>query len=342
VPRDPEDRLMNRRALKAALRVPPAQPYDLVHIHTPFLAHYAAISAARHWRIPVVATCHTYFEDYLHHYLPVLPHAAGRWLARRFTTSQFRHVDAVIAPSEPLRDKLREYGVEAQIEVVPTGIPASRFTPGDGARFRRRYGIPADRRIVLIVGRVAHEKNLGFLLRMFARLSPTQPQALLVVAGEGPARESLAAQAAALNLGDNIRFVGNLDREYGLSDCYAAASVFVFASRTETQGLVLLEAMAQGCAVVSTACLGTRSVLGDDCGALVVPEDLSQFADAVATVLDDPLFAAAAGAQGRAWAERWSSRGLAGRVAELYAEVCKRAGRRAPLTAAGGVPLQQQ
>ncbi|HEV7631791.1 MAG TPA: glycosyltransferase [Steroidobacteraceae bacterium] len=328
VPRDPEDRLMNRRALQAALLEAPAQPYDLVHIHTPFLAHYAAIRAARHWRIPVVATCHTYFEDYLHHYLPVLPHAAGRWLARRFTTSQFRHVDAVIAPSEPLRDKLREYGVQAQIEVVPTGIPASRFVPGDGARFRRRHDIPAGRRIVLIVGRVAHEKNLGFLLRMFAQLSPSQPKALLVVAGEGPAREALASQAATLGLTDNIRFVGNLDREQGLNDCYAAASVFVFASRTETQGLVLLEAMAQGCAVVSTACLGTRSVLGEGCGALVVPEDLSLFADAVGKVLNDPLLAAAASTQGRAWAEGWSSRGLAGRVAELYAEVCKRAVRR--------------
>ncbi|MEP7312494.1 MAG: glycosyltransferase [Pseudomonadota bacterium] len=342
VPRDPEDRLMSRSALRAALLATPAQPYDLVHIHTPFLAHYAGVQAARHWRVPVIATCHTYFEDYLHHYLPVLPHAAGRWLARRFTNSQFRQVDAVIAPSEPLRDKLREYGVAARIEVVPTGIPASRFTPGDGARFRRRHGIAAERPIVLIVGRVAHEKNLGFLLRMFARLSALQPRALLVVAGEGPARGSLAAQATALNLGDNIRFVGNLDREQGLSDCYAAASAFVFASRTETQGLVLLEAMAQGCPVVSTACLGTRSVLAEGCGALVVPEDIEQFAQAVATVLDDPLLGASAGAQGRSWAERWSSRGLAGRVAELYAEVCRRAGERAPRTTVGRFPLQQQ
>ena len=328
VPRDPEDRLMMRRALQAALLETPAQPYDLVHIHTPFLAHYAAIRAARHWRIPVVATCHTYFEDYLHHYLPVLPHVAGRWLARRFTLSQFRNVDAVIAPSEPLRDKLCEYGVQTRVEVVPTGIPAARFTAGDAARFRSSHDIPAGRPIVLIVGRVAHEKNLGFLLSMFARVLVAQPNALLIVAGEGPARESLISQARSLGLGDNIRFVGNLDRNQGLNDCYAAARVFVFASRTETQGLVLLEAMAQGCAVVSTACLGTRSVLGEGCGALVVPEDLSLFADAVGAVLSDPLVAAAAGARGRAWAEGWSARGLAGRVAELYAEVCKRDARR--------------
>jgi glycosyltransferase involved in cell wall biosynthesis len=321
VPRDPEDRLMSWRALNAALRARPPVPYDVVHVHTPFLAHYAGQRAARDWGVPLVATCHTYFEDYLHHYLPLLPHALGRSLARRFTRSQFEHVDAVIAPTQPLLEALRGYGVQAPIHVIPTGMPADRFVRGDGARFRREHGIEPQRPVVLILGRVAFEKNLSFLLRMFVRVRQRVPEALLVVAGEGPARASLEREAGTLGIAAATRFVGNLDRERGLSDCYAAADAFVFASRTETQGLTLLEAMAQGTPVVSTACLGTRSVLGADCGARVVAEDAEDFAVAVADVLAHPAQARELSVQGVTWARRWSSRGMAWRLAELYAEL---------------------
>jgi glycosyltransferase involved in cell wall biosynthesis len=134
-----------------------------------------------------------------------------------------------------------------------------------------------------------------------------------------------------------VRFVGNLDRETELNDCYAAADVFVFASRTETQGLVLLEAMAQGCAVVSTACLGTRSVLTAESGVQVVDEREPDFASAVVEVLRNPARARGMGEKGRAWAGRWSSRSMALRMSELYHEV--RSERRSgPQAICTGVP----
>ena len=102
------------------------------------------------------------------------------------------------------------------------------------------------------IGRVAHEKNIGFLVQVLQRVLTQAPQAMLVIAGEGPAREGLRAQVAALGLAASVHFAGYLARDTELLDCYAAADAFVFASRTETQGLVLLEAMAQGAAVVST------------------------------------------------------------------------------------------
>ena len=110
---------------------------------------------------------------------------------------------------------------------------------------------------------------------MFVRLRARRPDALFVIAGEGPAREHLAKLARELGVDDAVRFIGYLDRSTELPDCYAAGDAFVFASRTETQGLVLLEAMAQGTPVVSTAELGTRSILTPDCGAFVVPEEES-------------------------------------------------------------------
>ena len=335
VPGDPEDRRMRWSALQAVLAAIEPGECDLVHVQTPFLAHYAGVRHARRLGIPVVETYHTFFEEYLHHYVPLLPRPLGRWVARAVTRSQCAAVDALVAPSEPMRAKLAEYGVRTPVHVIPTGLPEERFRRGDGARFRLQHGLPAGRPLLLYVGRVAHEKNIGFLLTSLVEVRSTHPEAMLVIAGEGPARAALVAQAQRLGLAPDVAFVGYLDRERGLADCYAAASVFVFASRTETQGLVLLEAMAQGCAVVSTAHLGTASILVPGCGAHVAPDDTSAFAQAVAQVLDDPETAARMGVQARQYAHGWSSLACASRLADCYARLCAdHAGRAAAVAGA--------
>jgi glycosyltransferase involved in cell wall biosynthesis len=321
VPRDPEDRRMKWGALRAALAPLAAEHFDLVHIHTPFIAHYAGVSFARRSRIPVIATYHTFFEEYLHHYVPLLPRSLGRSLARRFTRSQCSQLDAIVVPSEPMRQLLLEYGVSTRTQVIPTGLPADRFVPGDGARFRARYGIAGDRPLLLYVGRVAHEKNIEFLLHSFVVLRRARPDAMLAIAGEGPARAHLQSLAVQLGIAPQLHFIGYLEREHALADCYAAADVFVFASRTETQGLVLLEALAQGRPVVSTAILGTASILQPGCGARVAPEKADVFAQTVLDILDDPQRAAKLSAQARTYAQSWASANMAWRLAELYREL---------------------
>jgi len=318
VPKDPEDRRMRWGSLTRVLDSIPRGHVDLVHIQTPFVAHYAAARFARKTGLPCVATYHTFFEEYLHHYVPVLPRRIGRFLARSFTRSQCADVQALIAPSDPMRDVLLEYGVSTPIHVLPTGLPADRFNPGDAQRFRAQAGIPADRPLVTYVGRVAHEKNIEFLVKVFAEVRHTVPRAMLVIAGEGPARESLRQMVARLGLERDVHFAGYLDRNTGLLDCYAAANVFVFASRTETQGLVLLEAMAQGAPVVSTAELGTRSILKPGCGALVVEEQLQAFSAAVGEVLQNEDLRNDLAERGRIYARTWSSAIMARRLADLY------------------------
>jgi glycosyltransferase involved in cell wall biosynthesis len=221
-----------------------------------------------------------------------------------------------------MRAVLADYGVTTPIHVLPTGLPADRFRDGDGAAFRAREGIAAERPLVTYVGRVAHEKNIAFLLEMFTQVLRVVPQAVLVIAGEGPARAALAARVHALGLDASVHFAGYLPRERELLDCYAAADVFVFASRTETQGLVLLEAMAQGTPVVSTAELGTRSILVPASGALVVPEQSDAFAAAVVRVLADPGLREGLATRGRAYARTWSSALMAQRLAALYGQLC--------------------
>jgi len=318
VPRDPEDRRMSWRALTRALDALADGAFDLVHIQTPFIAHYAGVRCARRAGVPCVATYHTFFEEYLHHYLPVMPRPVSRLLARSFTRSQCAAVQALIAPSEPLRAVLEDYGVRTPIHVLPTGLAPDRFRSGDGRAFRAAAGIDAGRPLVTYIGRVAHEKNIGFLLQMFGAVLKSVPDALLVIAGEGPAREALRSEVATRGLTAQVHFAGYLERDGALLDCYAAADVFVFASRTETQGLVLLEAMAQGVPVVSTAELGTRSILPGS-GALIVPEEREAFAAAVVRVLGDAQLRADMALRGRAHARAWSSAAMARRLAEIYA-----------------------
>jgi 1,2-diacylglycerol 3-alpha-glucosyltransferase len=318
VPRDPEDRLLKWRPLMRWADSLRPDAVDVVHIQTPFVAHYAGLRLARRLGCPVVETYHTYFEHYLHHYVPGIPAPLTRMLARRMTVSQCDAVQAVISPSRQMADALREYGVRTPIEVLPTGLPPSAFGAGNGTAFRLQFGIPSQRPLVTFVGRVAHEKNIDFLLQMLVELRRRVPDVLMVVAGEGPAEQHLRALSSRLDLDANLLFIGYLERTRGLLDCYRAADAFVFASRTETQGLVLLEAMAQGTPVVSTAVMGTVDVLAGAGGAVVVPEEIDAFAAAVAGVLRDPRRREELSRCAREDAARWASKVMAERLLRLY------------------------
>src|SRR5258707_1158694 len=327
VPRDPEDRIMSLGGLRQALAALTRGKFDVVHIHTPFLAHYAGLRFAREQGTPVVATYHTLFEEYLHHYVPLLPRKITGGLARRFSRSQCNQLDAVIAPSQAMQQALLTYGISSRIEILPTGLPAERFQAGDGNAFRRRHGAEQERPLPLVLGRTAHEKNIGFLLEMMLELRKRSPDALLLIAGEGPAAHSLRAQATRLGLDGRVRFLGYFDRGGELQDCYSAADVFVFSSLTETQGLVLLEAMAQGVPVVAIPRMGTIDILGPGLGCRHAPNDRKGFAEVVSGLLADGSARSALGAQARQYAETWASIKMAQRLAALYASLAPTAPR---------------
>jgi glycosyltransferase involved in cell wall biosynthesis len=320
---DPEDRILTPRATQRAC-MDIARRCEVLHVQTPFVAHWIGVKVARQLGMPVLETYHTFFEEYLHHYLPLLPAFVARGFARSLSRRQCNAVDAVVAPSEQLAEVLRAYGVTRPVHTIPTGLDLREFEGGDGVAFRARHGIAADRPLMLLVGRVAHEKNIGFLLQVLAEVRRSVPNVLFVVAGEGPALASLRRIVSKDGLDQSVLFVGYLDRRAALLDCYRAADVFVFASRTETQGLVLLESLALGVPVVSTAVLGTKEVLRDAAGAIVVPEDVHEFAAAVIGVLTEPQLRAKLASVARAFVEkRWSSAEMARRLLELYGEVVR-------------------
>lgn len=318
LPFDPEDRLMRWRDLRVASRQAAGAGVDLIHIQTPFAAHYAGLRLARELRIPVIATYHTHFEEYIQHYLPLLPRPWLKALARRVARHQCDELDAVVVPSPAMRDTLLEYGVKSPLRVLPTGIPVAQFANGDGARFRARHAIPADRPVALFVGRVAHEKNIGFLLQAMTYALWQRPDLILVIAGEGPALASLQHQVTELRIDHHVRFVGYLDRKQELPDCYAAASVFAFASRTETQGLVLLEAMAAGLPVYAIAHLGTTSIVAPQRGAVAAPEEPESFGRGLAALVSNTTALASLAREGQEFAREWSAPERARELAALY------------------------
>lgn len=319
---DPEDRMMRPRSLAQRLGILRSWKLDLVHVQTPFVAHYAGLRLARRLGVPCVETYHTFFEEYLFHYLPILPKNAWRAVARQFSRRQCNQLDGLVVPSRAMHEILVQYGVRTRMRVIPTGMPGDAFQQGDGAAFRARHGIGPDQPALVFVGRVAFEKNIEFLLHVTHELKrTTHADIALIVAGEGPARNRLQRLGTTLGLEANLRFVGYLARGAELSGCYQAGDAFVFASRTETQGLVLLEAMSLGVPVVSTAVMGTRDILAAKRGALVAEEDVMHFAAQVRRLLDDAELRRRLGEEGRAYAGQWTARSLAETLLAFYRDL---------------------
>jgi glycosyltransferase involved in cell wall biosynthesis len=318
---DPEDRILRWGRIRAHRQRLQAAGFDLVHIHTPFIAHYAGLALARWLRLPVIESYHTFFEQYLDKYVPLVPSSWLRLMARRFSAAQCNDVDALAVPSLAMLEILQGYGIRTPAEVVPTGIDLKQFSGGDGARFRKAWDIAADRPLLVHAGRLAFEKNCDFLLRMLVHVKAEVPDVLLLIAGEGPARKQLEALVRRLDLGEQVRFIGYLDRDGSLEDFYAAGDAFVFASRTETQGLVLLESKALGTPVVSTAIMGTREVLRAGEGCLIAEDDEADFAAKCVRLLTDRALRDELSAKAVSYAQGWSSTAMAHRMLGLYARV---------------------
>jgi glycosyltransferase involved in cell wall biosynthesis len=231
---------------------------DIIHAHHPFLLGDTALRIASKKNVPVVFTHHTRYEDYTH-YVP-FDSPALKELAINLSTEFANLCDAVIAPSESLAKLIRKRGVTVPIRVVPTGIDVQAFARGQGARCRQRFNIPARAFVVGHVGRLAPEKNLGYLAKAVALFVQGTPGACFLVVGGGPAEATIKAVFAKQGVADRLVLAGKRTGR-ALTDAYNAMDGFAFASFTETQGMVLTEAMAAGCPVVALRAPGVREVM---------------------------------------------------------------------------------
>lgn len=276
-----------------------------------------ALYWARLHRIPHVHTYHTFWAKYVH-YAGLAAPLFARWVHWR-THSYCNQCQRVIAPSAALRDHISAAGVRVPIEVIPTGTDFRvRHTPRPREQVRRELRIPPGRRVLGFVGRMAAEKNIGFLLDALRELAAAGVDCHLVMVGDGPGRPELERKTDALRLRDRVSFTGYLPRERTF-DYYALSEVFLFPSLTETQGIVLLESMSAGTPVVAVSAMGVAELMADGRGGLTVePGDLSGFVAATRRLLADGALREAKAREGRAKAGEWSIEATTQRVLGCY------------------------
>jgi glycosyltransferase involved in cell wall biosynthesis len=253
---------------------------DVIHSHNPFLLGTTASRLAKSRNLPLVFTHHTLYERYTH-YVPGGDSTLMKRLAVRRATKYANSSDAVFAPSKSIADLLYERGVTVPIFEVPTGVRLADFGDGDGAGFRADFRIPADATVVGYVGRIAEEKNLDFLARALSGVLARAPDTFAAIVGDGPSRDAMREIFRARGVADRVRFTGTL-RDAALIAAYHALDVFAFASLTETQGLVLAEAMAAGVPVVALDAPGAREIVRDGANGRLLPAaDEAAFAEAI-------------------------------------------------------------
>ena len=231
---------------------------DVVHSHHPFLLGDTALLIAAAFDAPLVFTHHTMYEQYTH-YVPLDSPQLKRFVIQ-LATGYANLCDRVVAPSQSIAEVLEGRGVETAIEVIPTGVDVHRMAQGDGSAIRKRMNIPSDALVIGHTGRLAPEKNLQFLAEAVTEFVDCHPGTHFLVVGEGSSRSEIESVFKNSSLNTNLHFTGSLKGQ-DLVDSYHAMDIFTFASKSETQGMVLVEAMAAGVPVVALDAPGARDVI---------------------------------------------------------------------------------
>lgn len=291
----------------------------IIHSHHPFLLGDAALRAAWTRRAPLIFTHHTLYEQYTR-YVP-LDSEAWQRIAIQMATEYANLCTHVIAPSQSIAELLTKRGVTRPISVIPTGIDLARFGSGDGQRFRRRFGISPDALFIGHVGRLAGEKNLDYLARAVGKFLAQNGAAVLAVVGTGDQQDAIRQTVATAAEADRIVMTGNLSGQ-DLVEAYAAMDLFVFSSQSETQGLVLAEAMAARTPVLALDGPGVRDVVSEANG-LLLSADASEeaFAAALAELTRDRAALRKLGESARLAVAEYGLEACADRLLALYEQL---------------------
>ncbi len=258
---------------------------DIVHSHHPFLVGSIALRVSHALEIPIVFTHHTKYEDYTHNVS--LEGEFVRDFARNIATNYANTCDQVFAPSQSMRNEIIDRGVITRVDVVPTGVQTEFYRVGNGTKMRTELGISQDAFVVGHLGRLTKEKNVAFLAESvlnFLQRRNTLADTYFVVFGEGSASSLIENIFVKAGLRNKLIMAGSRNKTQ-LPDAYHCMDVFAFASQSETQGMVLTEAMASGVPVVAVDASGVRDVLRDRLNGRLLPkQSVESFADALSWI----------------------------------------------------------
>jgi glycosyltransferase involved in cell wall biosynthesis len=296
----------------------------LIHSHAMFGSGFVALGCAWRQGLPLIMTYHTLFEDYVH-YFPYLPARFVKWVNKILTRWMCHRCKLVIAPTPAIKSVLEGYGAKTRIEVLPTGLNDEVYAK-TGAK-KADYGVPEGTLLLSCAGRTGREKKMDLLIEALAQVDKELPPWKLVIAGDGPERANLQAQIETLGLKEKVQILGYIPRAKVL-DLMEASDLFAFPSVTETQGMVVIEAMGRGTPVLGADAMGVGWMMqkpgaqeGDARGGwLAKADDRDDLARLLKRVLNDAALREGKVAEAEAMAKAYSAAALNQRLANYYKE----------------------
>jgi len=297
---------------------------DVIHTYTEFSLGFLGKLLSKLYKIPMVHTYHTMYEDYVHYI------ANGRLIskkgAQRYSRVFCNRANTVIAPTDTTSEYLRNIGVKKPVHTIPTGLDFAPFNPSNFSekemvKTRAEVGLKPEDAVISVVGRVAKEKSLDVLVGMMPRLLTMVPNAKLLIVGDGPARKSLEAQAQKLGVQESVIFTG-LKPRADIGKYYVLGDVFATASTSETQGLTYLEAMAARVPVIIKKDPAFLGIVKHAETGFIFEED-HEAADTVAYVLKNPDIAKKVALNAYAAAQPLSAEVFGLKLETVYQEVVK-------------------
>lgn len=297
---------------------------DIIHSHQPYSLGDEAMKHARSLKIPLVFTYHIKYEDYSH-YIPLIPKSIAQSFIRKITTGYSNKSDAVIAPSSAIKKLLLDNGVNARIEIIPSGISISEFAKETGRReeLRSKYKIGPDDVVLITACRITEEKNVKFLIKAFNKIRKTCANAKFIIVGDGAVKKDLETMVNNFRLEKDVIFTGLVGKEEIIS-LYQASDIFVFASLTETQGLVAVEAMSAGIPAVAVKASGIEDMIVSGEDGILTSNDVDEFSSAAAKVINDRDLRKRLSDQARISSKKFTIELWTERIVKLYSSLIKK------------------
>ena len=301
---------------------------DIIHINSEWTVGYFGAIYSRHRHIPFVFTFHTLWEDYLVNYVTFLPEKSLKKIGIEVVRFYLKRASKIITPTKNIQEVVSKYGINRESTILPTGIPDSKTQICDDdhermvERIYKRLPQIRDKKIMLFVGRVVREKNIPFLFDVLEKVRKTVSNAVLLIVGGGPHLDELREIVSKRNLDDCVFFTGYIDGDI-LINFYKMACVFTFPSKTETQGLVTIEAMISGLPVVAIGQMGTIDVMQGDNGGFMVKDDTMEFAEKTMSLMTDSKLWKQKSLEAQLWGSKWKISSLTPKLIECYVEAIK-------------------
>ncbi|MFO7681566.1 MAG: glycosyltransferase [Chloroflexota bacterium] len=262
---------------------------DVIHAHHPVLVGNAAADQAEKLDVPLVFTHHTRYQDYMQHM--GLPDDLVKEIVEHQLADYMQKCQHVVAPSASIKQMLEEdYGITERVTVIPTGIDLTPYQTANGRSVRAEHHWQDNQQVILSIGRLAREKNFEILIQAFALVAPKHPNAILAIIGDGQDLALLQKLAKNLGVAERVEFVGQIPFEK-VPSYLKASDFFAFASITETQGLVTMEAMAADLPVVAVDATGTSDIVEHGKDGLLTANNPEALAAGLNQVLQDPELA---------------------------------------------------